>query len=47
MEGERAAIIKRLAPLVLEDRRAVAEKKKHRHSMVLYKHQSPCHASIL
>lgn len=27
MEGERAAIIKRLAPLVLEDRRAVAEKR--------------------
>jgi hypothetical protein len=27
MEGGRAAIIKRLAPLVLEDRRAVAEKR--------------------
>lgn len=27
MEGERAAIIKRLATLVLEDRRAVAEKR--------------------
>ena len=27
MEGERAALIKRLAPLVLEDRRTVTEKR--------------------